>query len=53
MPKKKEKTKEQKEAEVLNGFESWLEKRPVKEARAQAGDVAEDEGTPSRRRKKK
>ena len=43
MPKKKAKTTEEKEAEVLDGYESWLKKRPVKQARAQAGDVAEDE----------
>lgn len=43
MPKKKEKTIEQKEAEVLDSYESWLKKRPVKNARAQAGDVAKDE----------
>lgn len=41
MPKKK--TTEEKEAEVLDSYDSWLKKRPVKPARAKAGDVAEDE----------
>jgi hypothetical protein len=39
MPKKKEKTLEQKEAEVLDGYESWLKKQPVKKVRAQPGDT--------------
>jgi hypothetical protein len=43
MPKKKEKTIEQKEADVIDGYESWLQKRPNKKAQAKAGDVGEDE----------
>ena len=43
MPRKKEKTIEEKEAEVLDSYEGWLEKRPVKKARARAGAIAEDE----------
>ncbi len=43
MPRKKAKTKLEKEEDVINGYESWLKGRPVKEARAIAGDVAEDE----------
>ncbi|MDA4123351.1 MAG: hypothetical protein OK456_09255 [Thaumarchaeota archaeon] len=33
----------EKEEAVINGYESWLKNRPIKEARAVAGDVAEDE----------
>ena len=43
MPRKKAKTIEEKEAEVLDGYEGWLEKRPVKKVRAKAGSIAEDE----------
>ena len=43
MPKKRSKTMEQKEAEVLDSYEGWLKKRPIKKARAIAGDIAEDE----------
>lgn len=43
MPAKKQKGKQKKEAEVLDSYESWLAKRPVKKARAAAGDIAEDE----------
>jgi len=43
MPKKKPKTAEQKAGEVLDSYEGWLKKRPVKKARAIAGDMAEDE----------
>jgi len=43
MPKKKAKTIEQKEAEVVDGYDSWLKKRPVKKVRAIAGDIATDE----------
>ena len=42
MAKKKAKTIEQKEAEVLDVYETWLKKRTVKHARAVSGDVAED-----------
>ena len=42
MPKKKAKTIEQKEAEVLDSYESWLKKRPVKKVHAEAGETAED-----------
>jgi hypothetical protein len=42
MPKKKAKTIEQQEAEVLDSYESWLKRRPVKKAHAQAGETAED-----------
>lgn len=42
MPKKKAKTVEQKEAEVLDSYDTWLKKRPHKQARAAAGDIAED-----------
>ena len=43
MPKKKQKITPKKEAEVLDSYESWLKKRPVKKARAVSGDIAEDE----------
>lgn len=43
MPKKRSKTMEEKQAEVLDGYEGWLKDRPVKKARAVAGDVGEDE----------
>ena len=43
MPRKKAKSLEKKEAEVLDGYEGWLEKRPVKKAHAKAGSIAEDE----------
>ena len=42
MSKKKAKTIEQKEAEVLDSYDSWLKKRTVKRARSVSGDVAED-----------
>lgn len=43
MPRKKSKSKEEKEAEVLDSYDSWLQKRPIRKARAAAGDIAEDE----------
>lgn len=43
MPGKKRETKEEKEAKVLDSYESWLKKRPVKKARATAGDISRDE----------
>lgn len=43
MARKKAKTIEQKQAEVLDSYEGWLKKRPVKKARATAGDVGEDD----------
>jgi len=42
MPKKKAETKLEKEANVLDGYDSWLKNRPPKEAHSVAGDVAED-----------
>ena len=41
--KKKPKITAKKEAEVLDSYDSWLKKRPVKKARAIAGDMSEDE----------
>ena len=43
MPRKKPKTTEEKEEEVLDSYQGWLKKRPAKKARAVAGDVGEDE----------
>lgn len=43
MPAKKPKTKLEKEAEVLDGYDSWLKKRPVKKAKAIPGDLSKDE----------
>jgi len=40
MPKKKEKTLEEKEAEVLDSYESWLKKQPVRPVRAKPGDIS-------------
>lgn len=42
MPKKKAETKLEKEADVLDGYDSWLKKRPAMEAHAISGDMAED-----------
>jgi hypothetical protein len=40
MPKKKEKRKET-ETEVMDSFESWLEKQPLKPALAKHGFMAD------------